>query len=173
MGRYPSRSRCGIRLFCGSVPPPSHWRCVVFGSGVCVSVGFRPPADGGSQLAGEPGPLPLCRRVCSQLTLQHLPGWGPWAEPVAATPGPAVACSSRLACLPEPDLRLGREGQAHRPAFPSWAAPCRRSPGGRCPVGRPRHTAAPGVTRSDQDLPRWPVSAENEMVNGCFLSQST
>lgn len=36
---------------------------------------------------GEPGPLLLCGRVSSQLTLQYLPGAGPLAEPVAATPG--------------------------------------------------------------------------------------
>ena len=51
----------------------------------CVSVGSSPPAAGCLRLAvsgafvsgGEPGPLLLCGRVSSQLTLQYLPGAGP------------------------------------------------------------------------------------------------
>ena len=174
MGLCPSRSRCGIRLFCGSAPPPSHWRCVVFGSGVCVSVGSRPPADGGSQLAGEPGPLPLCRRVYSQLTLStcRAGGHGPSRWPRHQGPRWPV----HLAWRASPSLTSGWAGRAGLTALrfllgQPRAAGLRAAavPWGGLITLQPPGLHAPIRTCPDGQT----VSAENEMVNRCFLSQST
>lgn len=128
---------------CGSVGPPaagvgsacsvevsllpSHWRCVVF-CAECVCQRFQASSHVARDELVSSGLLPtLGRRVCSQLTLQHLPGWWPRAEPVPRHQGPRWPVHS-LACLPEPDLCwAGRAGLTASPAFSFLGQPRRRS----------------------------------------------
>lgn len=173
---------------CGSVPLPQQvwdsfvlWKCPSSQSlalrclwkwSVCVSR-FQASSRWWFT-AGEPGPLPLCRRVYSQLTLStcQAGGRGPSRWPRHQGPRWPV----HLAWRASPSLTSGWAGRAGLTALrfllgQPRAAGLRAAavPWGGLVTPQPPGLHAPIRTCPDGQT----VSAENEMVNRCFLSQST